>query len=521
MSMPNVCVLLDTPDLRGLTSARLKETERALLARSCKWFCRHFGSTIEERARRAQKGTDLTLGDIMETALRKGCLPVVQWAHKRGMGIRLIDYTLAGSSGDLELIEWMYDTENLFANKVMLDSALRHGHMEIIRWAAQQPYWNGFHVSNDTTTLTAEFIRLSWTQNVEMNPVAIMNSICATGSLELADWAWKNVQSSITDNAFRESNGPRHLRVTKWMFERGIGRSNALFHALNNGDAESVRWLVGKGFKLPSRSWNWILCSGDLALVEWAMGTEIARDCWSGASSSRDVAFLDGLKRLGMTLTEPVLRGAMVDGNLVMLKWASANFANFEETLAMVDWPTPNYGDPEVLRWLFENWDFSVTLKLAIRTKDAEFVKAVYERAVARSPMAFDKTSVSAVLRAVNVGCLEVLRYLEQQGFRVTSDVFQVAAEIGYRHILEWGVNAGYQFSRPQCTRRAIHSGEFHLVRWFVETLGWRVCSVNCREFVQNHCSRIRGSADLVEWLVDWEMTHGLNREDAQCVLAA
>lgn len=514
--------LFESHDIESLVSARLTEPDRSRMTRVGKWVRERFGLPPIERAQRAMHESLISHPHMMEMAVKGDCLTIVEWLREAGVPLGECHFKVAAKHESRAVFAYLWSAMPS-VRKFGYEMACRYGVVSVLRTAGFRCAWKIVRTTEIKWCKrpSKELLRW-WADNCAyVSQGTWLSAVFEIDDLETARWA----ETWIRPGAARvldQSDGPRSLPLTKWAAELGMS-SRALFRTVvQNGDMASIRWLVSQGYEPHKDLWQRSLMSDSLEMMDWTLDAVGPPENWAYAMRSRSEEFLDGLRERGMEITGDMIRDTIRWDNGVALRWMARVFGYGNLLLGSEDWPVACSKKAEVANWILDiglqshpvGWLHATSARgLELTRKLCESKKFTPEN----SPNLFGNFSL------LERG--DILQFLADRGFPFENEEGTLV------HVVACGNLALFEFltSRLQflpepgpCTVAALQCGQFHMVRYFVGTLGWRVCSACCSGrlptvSVAKH--RAAAAKALLAWLRALETRHGLLENDPACVI--
>lgn len=189
-------------------------------------------------------------GIWLDAAACKGCLDMVKWLTRKGIG-RCSETCVeqAGANGHLEVVKWIVQYRQDGRGEDPMDEIAGRGRLEVLEWAIENC---GKCLSKSAIDMAAMNGHLDvvkylheYKDHVFVCSHSAMNGAAENGHLEVVQWLHRHQGGGCTSAAIDGAAGNGHLEVVKWLHEnRTEGcTKRAMNFAAMNGHLHVVKWL--------------------------------------------------------------------------------------------------------------------------------------------------------------------------------------------------------------------------------------------------------------------------------------
>ncbi|CAI5741486.1 unnamed protein product [Hyaloperonospora brassicae] len=424
----------------------------------------------------SHKSFDISLVDAVKTAAIHYEWKVVQWIFDNGkrddleIALRCDDiYASAARSGNMDMLELLFDRGSPRDPVFILESAVSGGHLRVVKWLHEEKgvsnVGNGYVEAARIGNLA--ILQFLHEKKVDASPaMSAIDAAAAAGCLEVLQWLHSHTQTKCTIQAMDGAASQGHLHIVQWLHtNRTEGCSRLAMHlAAENGHLDIVKWLhANKNEGCFALTLARAAEHGHLDVVVW-----LHENCKEGFD-------LGG-----------IMDAVALKGHLKILQWLHVNCA-VECTTAAMDAAAYN-GDLDMVKWLHDNRSEGCSQRAmdgAVMRGHLNVVKWLHANRR-------EGCSAEAIDRAAGNNHIEVVRWL-----------YQYRSQRCTHRAMEWLFKksrcletAVYLFSTfPEC--RTFHLGPECEFAW-LEVIQWlfarapgalEACSLRVRSWNWHMCN--------------------------------
>lgn len=426
--------------------------------------------------------------NALVVATRKGDLDVVQWicCEYCPTVVPVTAIVEAAAHNQLRVLQWLYETyPSIHPNVHVAFRAVISGHLNICQWVLSR---------NNLTLNDHEFLLRHAVRHGHVEIVRWLHEHQVQATSEAVDTTTA-FDSQVLGFAIQGG----HLAAAQFLFDAGypVDPAHKPFfrNSLRRGGLEMLQWLHGQDLTQGTRGWmDKALEAGDLRTVKWVHENLPSDICSAGAGNN-----------------------AARDGNLDIVEWLIANRAQgFSSaamdraaagghlkivqrlhehrtegcTLAAMDLAA-GIGHLDVVQWLHVNREEGCTTKAMDDAAGGGHLETVQWLHTNRA----EGCTTTAMDQAAAQGHLDVVQWLHanrQEG--CTTKAMDKAAKNGHLHVVKWLHEHRTEGCTTQAMDRAAKNDRLLVVEWLHEHR-----AEGCTTDAMDNTESVR----MLQWLYD------------------
>lgn len=331
--------------------------------------------------------------------------------------------TYAATSGNLDVLTWLYKKDPSYIYDGLDEIAARHNQFHIVKWL--------------------------YANNIIKYSSWVIEHAAMIGDLDAVKWICENTAQECTYPAFKNAISGGHLKTAKWIHKNiperiGSSRYDFVASAYSSGNLKLIKWICGiYGF-----------ISVQIGLINAAAEGHLHIMQLLHNNHAYDKHFV----------TTMIIDDAAKNGNLDIIEWASANLNSgyTRATTDAMDLAASN-GHLHIIKWLYSHRTEGCTSSAFDYAAEKGHLHVI-KWLITKYP---DKYMISANDIAASYGHLEILEWVFQEYphlGHVTSLAIAYAAGNGHLEVVKF-----LSKSSPATTsamNQALFNNKLDVVYW-------------------------------------------------------